>query len=1029
VIAWLQAHQRSVLFLLAATALGGVFAAMKLPVGLFPTIDFPRVQISVDSGDRPVERMVVEVTRPLEQALRGVPDVLGMRSTSSRGSAEISVNFAWGTDMVAAQLQVESAVSRILPELPAGTVPAVRRMDPTVFPVLGLTLNSKTRNLVSLRDFAFYRLRPMLTSVPGVAQVEVLGGELGEYQVLIDSARLQAAGLAIQDVASALAANNVVTAVGRLEDRHRLYLTLADNRLANGDDIGSTVLKSGPRGAIQLRDVADVRNGVAPIWTRVTAGGRDAVLINIRQSRGANAPALTRAVHDKLAGLGDALPGDIKLGFYYDQSELVLAAASSVRDAILIGAVLAGIVLLLFLRDLRLTLVIAVVLPTVLAVTALALGMFGMSFNIMTLGGMAAAVGLVVDDAVVIVEHMVRRRHESAADSSSSAADKSLLPAAAEMLRPLLGSSMATVVVFVPLAFLSGVTGGFFKALALTMAAALVVSFGVAMFAVPILTNRLLIRRPANAEAVEGGLFARLRERYARLAEGALRYPLRAAIAAAALLAVGGIAFLRLPSGFMPHMDEGGFVLDYFAAPGTSLAETDRLLRQVETLIEQTPEVANYSRRTGVQLGGGLTEANEGDMFIRLKRSRHRNIEEVMEDLRARVESQVPGLNVETTQLMEDLIGDLTAVPQPVEVKLFGADIGVLRRSALQIAGKLTTLRGLVEIRDGQRVAGDAIEVHVDRVRAAFEGLDPDAVTKQIAVLIGGAVIGQIQTGEKLVDVRLWSPLSLRDRVEALPKLLLRARDGHSLPLSRIADIHIATGQPQIMREDLEQMVPVTARLEGRDLGSAMKDVRRTVAAMQLPKSIRVEYGGLYAEQQKSFKGLAAVFGAAVLLVVALLLYLYERWAVVAAILATVLLSVSAVFIGLWVAGTELNISAMMGMTMIVGIVTEIAIFYFAELDTGDAVDRTALVNAGRYRLRPILMTSLIAILALMPLALGIGTGSAMQTPLAIAIISGLVAGLPLVLVMMPVVYQMLSVKRKAGEPDERAVETSQDIR
>jgi CzcA family heavy metal efflux pump len=1023
VIAWLKTHQRSVLFLLAAAALGGVFAAIQLPVGLFPTIDFPRVQVSVESGDRPVERMVVEVTRPLEQALRGVPDVLGMRSTSSRGSAEISVNFGWGTDMVAAQLQVESAISRILPELPAGTVPSVRRMDPTVFPVLGLTLNSNTRDLVSLRDFAFYRLRPMLTSVPGVAQVEVLGGELGEYQILIDSARLQAAGLAIQDVAAALAANNVVTAVGRLEDRHRLYLTLADNRLANGEDIGSTVLKSGPRGAIQLRDVAEVRNGIAPIWTRVTAGGRDAVLINIRQSRGANAPALTRAVHDKLAALGDALPADIKVGFYYDQSELVLAAASSVRDAILIGAVLAGIVLLLFLRDAWLTLVIAVVLPTVLAVTALALSMFGMTFNIMTLGGMAAAVGLVVDDAVVIVEHMVRRRHEASAESRSGAAQDSLLPAAAEMLRPLLGSSMATVVVFVPLAFLSGVTGGFFKALAVTMAAALVVSFGVAMFAVPVLTNRLLIRRPVNAGSLEGGFFSRLRERYARLAESALRYPRRAAIAAAMLLVIGGLAFLRLASGFMPHMDEGGFVLDYFAAPGTSLAETDRLLRQVESLIQQTPEVANYSRRTGLQLGGGLTEANQGDMFIRLKRSRHRNIEEIMEDLRGRVESQVPGLNVETTQLMEDLIGDLTAVPQPVEVKLFGADIGVLRHAAPQIAAKLATLRGLVEIRDGQRVAGDAIEVHVDRVRAAFEGLDPDAVIKQAGALVGGIVIGQIQAGEKLVDVRLWSPLSLRDRVEALPQLRLRAPDGHALPLSRVADIHIATGQPQIMREDLEQMIPVTARLEGRDLGSAMKDVRRSVAAMQLPRSIRVEYGGLYAEQQKSFRGLAAVFGAAVLLVVVLLLYLYERWAVVGAILATVLLSVAAVFVGLWLTRTELNISAMMGMTMIVGIVTEIAVFYFAELDTGVAADRIALVRAGRYRLRPILMTSLIAMLALMPLALGIGTGAAMQTPLAIAIISGLAAAVPLVLVMMPVVYAMFAAQGRSGARDGNAGE------
>ncbi len=1013
-ITWLRAHRGSVLFLLVAATAGGLFAALRLPVGLFPAIDFPRIQITLDSGDRPVDRMVVEVTRPVEQAIRSVPDVVGMRSTSSRGTAEVSVNFNWGTDMVAAQLQVESAVNRMLPDLPSGTRQEVRRMDPTVFPVFGLTLTSKIRDPVALRDFAYYQLRPLLTSIPGIAQVEVLGGQLAEYQVLLDPARLQAAGLAVQDVATALAANNVVTAVGRLEDRNRLYLTLSDNRLRNGDDIGHTLLKTGPLGTTQLNEVAEIRSGTAPIWTRVTADGGDAVLVNIRQSRGANAPVLTQAVRDKLAEHAAELPADIKIGTYYDQSELVRAAAGSVRDAILIGAVLAGGVLLLFLRDLRLTLIIAIVLPAVLAITTLLLSAFGMSFNIMTLGGMAAAVGLVVDDAVVMVEHLVRRLHEGNGRSDPAASRPSLLPSAAEMARPLLGSSLATVVVFVPLAFLSGVTGGFFKALALTMASALVVSFLVAMFAVPVLTNQLLARRKPHAVAKVGGFFNRFTGHYERIATAALQRPSRPFLAALLLLAVGGMAFLRLPSGFMPSMDEGGFILDYRAAPGTSLAETDRLLRQVEALIQSTPEVATYSRRTGLQLGGGLTEANEGDMFIRLKPPPRRDIEEVMADLRSRIDAQVPGLTIETLQLMEDLIGDLTAVPQPIEVKLFGADLPALRLAAPQVAAVLQKIPGLVEVQDGQRVAGDAIEIHVDRVRAAFEGMDPDAVTRQVATLVGGSVVGQVQTGEKMVDVRLWSPPGLRDRVEALAGLRIRAPDGHSLPLSRVASVGISAGQPQITRENLEQMIAVTARLEGRDLGSAMKAVRAAVTAMRLPAAVRVEYGGLYAEQQKSFKGLAAVFGAAILLVVVLLRYLYESWAAVLAILAAVLLSVAAVFIGLWVTGVELNISAMMGMTMIVGIVTEIAVFYFAELDTTAPPEHGLLVGAGKYRLRPILMTTLIAILALMPLALGIGTGSAMQTPLAIAIISGLVAALPTVLIVMPVVYYLLSRKRIA---------------
>jgi CzcA family heavy metal efflux pump len=1016
VTAWLIAHRRSVLFLIVVAAVGGAVAAWQLPVALFPNIDFPRIAVNIDAGDRPADRMIVEVTRPLEQALRSVPDVGSIRSTSSRGSADISVNFGWGTDMVAAQLQVESEINRALPDLPPGVRFQVRRMDPTIFPILGLTLTSDTQSLTELHDLAYYTLRPVLSAVPGIAQVEVLGGRVAEFQVIVDPERLQMAGMSVGDISRELTANNLVTAVGRLEDRYRLYLTLVDSRLLSTGDIANTLLKAGPAGGIRLGDIARVQLSTAPQWTRVTANGHDAVLINIRQSRGANSVNLVQMVREQLAAHSHEVPRDVKIGTFYDQSELVSAAAASVRDAILIGAILAGIVLLVFLRDWRLTLVVAIVLPVTLAITALLLSVFKMSFNIMTLGGMAAAVGLVVDDAVVIVEHLVRRLQERQAAQSgtanaaaaSVAGDGSLLPAAQEMLKPLLGSSLATVVIFVPLAFLTGVTGGFFKALAVTMASALVVSFFVALVGVPLLTDRFVQRGGKLSEhSTEKGWFGRLTAGYARLSEASIRRPARVLIVGVAVLVLGGVALWRLPSGFMPHMDEGGFILDYRALPGTSLSESDRLLRKLEKLIQELPEVYSYSRRTGLQLGGGVTEANEGDFFIKLKSGSRRDIEDIMTDLRTDAQKQIPGLTIETVQLMEDLIGDLTAVPQPIEVKLFGPDLAELQKLAPRVAKQLGKISGVVEVQDGLHIAGDALEVRVDRARAAIEGLDPDEVSKQAATLVGGTVAGQIQSGEKLLDVRVWTPQTLRTRVESVGELRLRAPDGHELPLKRVANIVISAGQPQLQRENLEQMVAVTARLEGLDLGSAIKEVKSTVAAMHLPPRLRIEYGGVYAEQQRSFRGLATVFAAAVLLVTALLLYLYEQWAIIVSILATVALSVAAVFVGLWVTGTELNISAMMGLTMIVGIVAEIAVFYFSELEELDEEHArgTALVTAGRRRLRPILMTALIAILALLPLALGIGTGSEMQTPLAIAIISGLIAAVPIVLVVMPVIY------------------------
>jgi len=1006
---WLSQHTRSLILAFLLLTAAGLGAALHLPVSLFPRIDFPRVVVSVDAGDKAADQTVAQVTRPLEQALRGVPGVQQIRSTTSRGSADISLNFPWGHDMVSAALQTQAALAAATPDLPPGVAFTVRRMDPTVFPVLGLALSSPNRDPVSLRRYADLTLRPLIAATPGVADVQVLGGGQAEYQVLADPARLQALGIGMDDLAKAIMAGNTVLATGRLEDRHQLYLTVVDSRLTGLEDLKGLPIHTGGganTGLVTLGQIADVRLATAPAWTRITAQGADAVLINVRQTPEADSVALVKAVRARLAGLGAAAPADIKVATFYDQSELVTAAAGSVRDAILLGALMAGVVLFLFLRNLRLMLVTALLLPATLGAACLILSVMGMSFNMMTLGGMAAAVGLVVDDSVVMLEHLVRRFRE-AADGEGRA---TLLSAAGEMTRPLIGSSLSTIVIFVPLAFLGGVTGGFFRALAVTMAAALTLSLLFSLFIAPILARAWLRERDvADAERADA-LMARSRARYGRWAGRALKRPgLVAAATAVILIGLGGLAFTQLPSGFMPKMDEGGFVLDYTAHPGAALSETDRLLRQVEAVIRATPDVDSYSRRTGAQLGGGLTEADEGDFFIHLKRGHRRNVEVVMAEIRQKVQSTVPGLDIETAQLMEDLIGDLTAVPQPIEIELFGNDPQVLHDSAQRTADAIGKIKGVVEVVNGLRVAGDAVTITVNRPAAAVEGLDADAVSKQVSALIDGSVVTQVQQGETSAGVRLWTPPALRNSVESIGALRLQAPDGHDLPLSRVASVSITHGIAQITRQDLQPFLDVTARLEGRDLGSGMAQVRKTVAALHLPPGVRVEYGGLYAQQQQSFSDLAVVFAAALLLVTLLLLFVFERWAVTVSVLAVVLMAAASVFVGLWVTGTELDISALMGLTMVVGVVAELAVFFFAELPREGAVDRTALAEAGQARLRPILMSAIIAILALMPLALGLGEGAGMQKPLAIAIISGLIAGAPLVLFVLPAVFWVVS--------------------
>jgi multidrug efflux pump subunit AcrB len=634
----------------------------------------------------------------------------------------------------------------------------------------------------------------------------------------------------------------------------------------------------------------------------------------------------------------------------------------------------------------------------------------GMSFNIMTLGGMAAAVGLIIDDAIVMIEHIMRRLQ-----GGDGEVHKRVMAAALEFLRPLAGSSASTLVIFLPLAFLSGVTGAFFKALSLTMAAALFISFLVSWLAVPLLADHFLDARDAE-HAPDSRLVRWLHERYRRILEALLARPWLVLAGVAPLLLAGLFAYRAVGSGFMPAMDEGGFVLDYRTAPGTALTETDRLLRQVEGIVRATPDVASYSRRTGAGLGGSINEANEGDFFIRLKPSGRRPVDQVMDDIRGRIERQVPGIDVEMAQLMEDLIGDLTAVPQPVEIKIFGDRPEVLAASARAVAERLGKIDGVVDVKNGINPAGDAMDIRVDPARAALEGMDADAITRYVGSVMSGTVATRVPGGVKMVDLRVWVPPVQRATETDLRNLRVVAPDGHVFPLQRVAGIHALTGQAQITRENLKRMVAVTARISGRDLGSVIADVRAMMARPgTLPSDSYYQLGGLYEQQQIAFHGLMAVFAAASALVFLLLLFMYESFRLALSILVTALLAVSAVFIGLWLTRIELNISAMMGMTMIIGMATEVAIFYYSEQQelAADRPREQALLEAGLNRMRPIAMTTLAAILTLLPLAFALGRGSEMQQPLAIAIISGLVVQLPLVLLLMPVLFNVVHPKEK----------------
>ncbi|MGH8274820.1 MAG: efflux RND transporter permease subunit [Gammaproteobacteria bacterium] len=1009
-VEWIGRHRRSLVFLAIILAAGGIYSALGLPVSLFPHVQFPRIRVSLDAGDRPAPRMELQVTRPMELAVRSVPGVTSIRSTTSRGSTEIIADFKWGTDMVRKQLEIEGAVNKTLPKVPANTTFDVQRMETTLYPVTGYSLTSKTESPVALRNFVEFQLRPLLSSVPGVAHVEVQGGQIPEYHVNVNPARLQAIGLSFKNIANALAAQNVFTSIGRIQDHYQLYLTVADSRLKTPQEIGNVVVKHGADGIVRLKQVATVTTSVVPRFVSVRADDHPAVLMNIYQEPGGDTVAIDHAVKAKLAAYHSHLPKGVTLHQWYDQSELVSASVGSVRDAMIIGVIIAALVLLIFLRSWKVALVAAVAVPVVLAITVLLLKVFGQGFNIMSLGGMAAAIGLFIDDVVVIVEHLVRRMRET-----GNHAPETLFSATREFTKPLMGSSLSTIIIFAPLAFLSGVTGAFFSVLSLTMASGLVISFFIAWLVVPVLSSWLLREKDAGMDR-DGFIAKRFKPGYRRAMGATLRCPWWLLVGLIPLLVIGFVGYRQVGSGFLPPLDEGGFILDYLAPPGASLKETNRLLAQAAKIIDSDKAVATWSLRTGTQLGGGITEANTGDFFIRLKPFPRPPIQKVIKRIRVQIQNKVPALNIDTGQLMEDIIGDLTSKPQPVVIKLFGDNNKQLMQLAPKIAKRVSKVRGVVEVRDGIVVAGDALDVQINRTRAALKGMTPAAISAQVQDYLQGTVATQVQKGIQFLGIRVWVPHKLRATTEQVSGLLIRAPNGKVFPLSQVAQVKQITGQPEITREDLKRMVAVSGRISGRDLGHTIAAVKAVLNKPGvIPKGVTYQLGGLYQQQQIAFHGQIVVFATALILVFVLLLFLYERFKVVFAIILQPLLATLAVFFGLWITGTQLNIIAIMGLTMIIGIVTEVAIFYFSEFyELEDSMPfHIAIVQAGINRARPIALTTLAFMLALLPLALDIGRGSAMLAPLARAIEFGLAVQFGLVLIVMPILYFWMNPSRR----------------
>lgn len=1013
-------HIKAVLFVTLALCAIRALLVGSFPVAIFPEVTFPRVVVIAEAGDRPIRAMDVAVARPLEEAIATIPGVRRILTRLEQGAAEISIDFAWGTDIFQAQQLVNAKEAEVRPTLPADTTISVERMNATVFPIMGLYLKSPGMSQADLWTLAQYTIRPRLARVPGVARVVVQGGRVPEIAVDVDPYKLAAYKLSLQDVQQGIAETNIIRDVGRMDRRYQQYETMVSGETTSPDQLKSIAVAQRGGTPITVGMVATVHPALEDRTTIVTADGAESVLINIVRQPEGNTITVAGAVRSAMKAMMPSLPPGVSVGYFYDQSRLVSEAVGSVRDAVLIGAGLAVVVLMLFLGDVRATVVTAAIIPMTVLITFLLMRLAGLTLNLMTLGALAVGIGLVIDDAIVVVENVFRHltHGESRAVAVRSAAN--------EIAAPMISSTLTTVVVFLPLILLAGVAGAFFTALAVTLAISLLVSLALALSVSPSMCAAFLRVRPGARE--HGRLFDRVIQMYEALLRLGLHRRWMMPVSACCIIAVTLLLAGKLKTDFMPRMDEGAFILDYVTPPGTSLTESNQILMKIEKILKETPEVESYSRRTGTELGFSITEPNSGDFAIVVKPGRRRPVEDIMDDVRQRVQAEVPGADIDLSQMLQDMIGDLEGAPSPVEIKLYGENQAQLNDLSKDLVEKLANIKGVADTKSSALESGPQLVVRVDPVRAGRLGLTPNDVADQTNSAMYGDVATKLLEGDRQIAVRVRYPAAYRSSRSSLLMLPIRTDQGVDVPLASVATIDSVPGTTEVTREDQRRMVSIDAELAGRDLGSVARDVQALMSRTPLPPGVTYTLGGQFKSQAESFQNMLFVLGLAILLVYGVMLFQFGSFTSPTVILLMMPLSLFGVVLGLWVTGTSLNVSSFMGAIMLAGIVVKNGILL---LDQAQRAEREgtppeeAVVRAGRVRLRPILMTTLTALLGLAPLALGIGAGAQMQQPLAIAVIGGLSFSTLFTLWLGPLLYVAFRRLQLSIRPTHLALGTS----
>ncbi|RXJ51336.1 efflux RND transporter permease subunit [Gelidibacter gilvus] len=977
--------------------IGGFFTYQNLKTGLFPDITFPKIKVIADAGQQPVDKMMTTVTIPLENIIRKTEGLQYIRSTTSRGSCEISVFLDWNMDINTAKAQIESYINQSRGSILPNTVFLVEKMNPSILPVMGYSLEGEGMSQVDLKKIAKYQVKPFLAATQGVSDIVVIGGKDKELQVVLKPEIIRSLGISISTIQSAIVNSNVLQSNGYITDYNRMYLTLTDNAVDDIDDLQNLVLINSPNRLIRLKDVANIEVNEVKEYVKILANGKNVPIIAIVKQPNANLIEVNNTIEQKVAELSKMLPRGVVLKPYYKQADFVNTSIASIKDVLWIGLVLALLVVMFFLRSFSASMVVLFTIPVSLSLTLIVLDAVGYTFNIMTLGAVAAAIGLMIDDVVIIIEQIHKIREEHPEQSIGWVAHEAI----ALLFPAMIGSSLSTLVIFIPFVLMTGVAGAYFKVMAFSMIIALSASFLVTWLIVPVLS--ILFSRNTSV--------TKKHEPKTKWIHGVLSKPI---IGISFLLVCVVILIVipsKLPSGFLPEMDEGSIVLDYNSPSGTTLEETDRMLQIVNGVLDTQPEVEAYSARLGTQMGFFITEPNRGDYLIKLKDKRHKTTTEVSDDIRKRIEDQLPQLTIDFGQVIGDMLGDLMSSVQPIEIKVFGTDINKLEELSKKIAQEVETVPGTADVNDGIIVAGPSLSIMPNVPILAQLGLTVADFQLQLQTQIEGTVVSSMIEKEQIIDIRLIYPNAINTSVANIRNTAILLPNGSSVPINNVATIEMGRGVAEINRENQKSMGVITARLNNRDLGSTLKDIQSHLGKnLSLPVGYTIEYGGAYQEQQKAFKELMMILISAILLVFIVILFLFRKIKIALAIIVIAVLGGAGSLLGLFLTGTPLNVGSYTGIIMIVGIIGENSIFTYRQYQESDAslshIEKIEYAIAAR--LRPKLMTAFAAIMALTPLALGIGAGAQLHQPLAIAVIGGLVFALPLLLIVLPTILKII---------------------